>query len=119
VLGLVATPVALGGLFVLGGGGLSRVLRQRATQRDAVLAACFVLAVLTWVAFIAQLIRFPQAGGDPIKASYMLFLSPVFALFGLAAGRVLWRRGRSWRVGLGAWTALYALSYVGFLLTSW
>jgi 4-amino-4-deoxy-L-arabinose transferase-like glycosyltransferase len=119
LLGLLATPLALGGLLWFGAAGLARVLRGGASQRDAAFAAFLVLAGLTWAAFVVQLIRFPQAGGDPIKASYMLFLAPVFAISGLAAARRLWLRGRAWRWALAGWVALYAVSYLGFLATSW
>jgi len=119
VLGLLATPLALGGLLAFGGAGAARMLRGRATQREAGFAAFLILAAVAWVAFVVQLVRFPQAGGDPIKASYMLFLAPVFAISGLAAARWLWRRGRGWRWALSAWVVLYAVSYAGFLATSW
>ena len=102
VLGLVFSVVALAGLFLL-------------PRRPVLLA---VVAV-SWAAFVVQLIRFPQAGGDPIKASYLLYLAPVFAAAAVAAAGKLWARGSAWRAGLAAWAALYALSYAGFLATSW
>jgi 4-amino-4-deoxy-L-arabinose transferase-like glycosyltransferase len=96
VLGLAFTAVALAGLWLL--------------RRRPVLVA---LVAVTWVAFVVQLVRFPQEGGDPIKSSYMLFLAPVFALAAVAAGT------RLPRPLVTAWGALYALSYAGFLATSW
>jgi hypothetical protein len=119
VLGLLATPLALGGLLAFGGAGVARVLRGSRDRRDVAFAAFLVLAAVTWAAFLVQLIRFPQQGGDPIKSSYMLYLAPVFAVSGLAAARWLWARGRGWRPLLAAWAALYAVSYLGFLATSW
>jgi hypothetical protein len=61
----------------------------------------------------------PQAEGDPIKSSYMLFLAPVWALVAVRGGQALWERGGPWRVAVGAWTLLYACSYAGFLAMSW
>jgi 4-amino-4-deoxy-L-arabinose transferase-like glycosyltransferase len=119
VLGLLLTPLALGGLLAFGVPALSRLARARGDRRDVVFGTFLVLAAVTWAAFLVQLIRFPQQGGDPIKSSYMLFLAPVFAISGLAAARWLWRRGRGWRWALAAWAGLYAVSYAGFLATSW
>ena len=96
-----------------------RLVRGGWSRRDLVFGTFLVLAAVTWAAFLVQLIRFPQAGGDPIKSSYMLHLAPVFAIAGLAAGRWLWPRGRGWRCALLAWCGLYAVSYLGFLATSW
>jgi hypothetical protein len=119
VLGLVFTPLALGGLLAFGVTGLRRLVRGRWGRRDLVFGTFLVLAVVSWAAFVAQLVRFPQAGGDPIKSSYMLYLAPVFAISALAAARWLWTRGGGWRLALTAWGALYTLSYLGFLATSW
>jgi 4-amino-4-deoxy-L-arabinose transferase-like glycosyltransferase len=119
VLGLLATPLALVGLVALGLGALSRLIRGAAGRGAVVLGTFLVLAAVTWAAFLVQLIRFPQQGGDPIKSSYMLYLSPVFAIAGLAAAQRLWPRAAAWRVVLAAWAALYAVSYLGFLATSW
>lgn len=96
VLGLAFSAVALAGLWLL--------------RRWPILLA---LVAVTWVAFLVQLIRFPQEGGDPIKSSYMLYLSPVFALAAVEAGR------RLPRPLVLAWGTLYAISYAGFLATSW
>jgi hypothetical protein len=68
---------------------------------------------------VVTLVRHPQAGGDPIKASYMLYLVPLFALVLVRAASTLWRRRRLWRIAVGAWVALYTASLVGYLLTSW
>ena len=96
VLGLAFSAAALAGLWFL-------------RRWPALLA---VVAV-TWVGFVVQLVRFPQEGGDPIKSSYMLYLAPVFAVAAVEAGR------RLPRPLVLAWGALYALSYAGFVATSW
>jgi 4-amino-4-deoxy-L-arabinose transferase-like glycosyltransferase len=96
VLGLAFSVVAIAGLWFL--------------RRWPVLLG--VVAV-TWIGFVVQLIRFPQAGGDPIKASYLLFLAPIFAVAAVEAGR------RLPRPLVLAWCVLYAVSYAGFLVTSW
>ena len=107
MLGLLATPLVVAGLVAL------------ARRREFAGVAFALLVGLSWIGFVVQLVRFPQAGGDPIKSSYMLYLAPVVAIAALAAGEWLWQRGRAWRVALVAWPALYALSYAGFLVTSW
>lgn len=96
VLGLAFSAVALAGLWFL--------------WRWPTLLA---VAGVTWVAFVIQLVRFPQEGGDPIKSSYMLYLAPVFALTAVEAS------ARLPRALVLAWAALYAVSYAGFLATSW
>ncbi|MBA3329572.1 MAG: glycosyltransferase family 39 protein [Actinobacteria bacterium] len=118
-LGLLAGPLALSGLLGFGGAALGRLVRRvERGPRDFALAACLVLAALSWAGFVIQLVRFPQAGGDPIKSSYLLHLAPVFALSGLAAGQWLWRRGAGFRLALLAFAGLYALSWAGFTLTA-
>ena len=96
VLGLAFSVVALAGLWFL--------------RRQPVLLG---IVATTWIGFVVQNIRFPQAGGDPIKASYLLFLAPIFALAAVEAGR------RLPRPLVLLWAGLYAISYAGFLATSW
>jgi 4-amino-4-deoxy-L-arabinose transferase-like glycosyltransferase len=96
ILGLAFSAVAILGLWFL--------------RRWPVLLG--VVAV-TWIGFVVQLIRSPQAGGDPIKASYLLFLAPIFALGAVEGGR------RLPRPLVLIWAGLYAVSYAGFLATSW
>ncbi|MEX2645748.1 MAG: hypothetical protein WD249_05750 [Gaiellaceae bacterium] len=96
VLGLAFSVVAIAGLWFL--------------RRWPVLLG---VVGVTWIGFVVQLIRFPQAGGDPIKSSYLLFLAPIFALAAVEAGR------RLPRPLVLAWGGLYAVSYAGFLATSW
>ena len=78
-----------------------------------------LLAALSWIAFVVTLVRYPQAEGDPVKASYMLYLVPLFALALVRAASTLWRRHKLWRIAIAAWVTLYAASFVGYLLTSW
>jgi 4-amino-4-deoxy-L-arabinose transferase-like glycosyltransferase len=96
VLGLAFSAVAIAGLWFL--------------RRRPVLLGIVATA---WIGFIVQNIRFPQAGGDPIKGSYLLFLAPMFALAAVEAGR------RLPRPLVLLWGGLYAVSYAGFLATSW
>jgi 4-amino-4-deoxy-L-arabinose transferase-like glycosyltransferase len=96
VLGLAFSAVAIAGLWFL--------------RRWPVLLG---VVGVTWIGFVVQLIRFPQAGGDPIRSSYLLFLAPIFALAAVEAGR------RLPRPLVLAWGGLYAVSYAGFLATSW
>jgi 4-amino-4-deoxy-L-arabinose transferase-like glycosyltransferase len=120
LLGLVADSIVLAGLLLLGLPALLRVARGRSRyDGDAPLATLALLAVVAWVAFVATLVRYPQAGGDPIKASYLLFLAPAAAIFGVAYGDRLWRRSPWWRVALLGWSLLYALSYAGVLVTTY
>ena len=60
---------------------------------------------------MAQIVRYPQLGGKEIKASYLLFAAPGFAIFSVASWLALARR-RAW-VGptLTAVAALYVVSY--------
>jgi hypothetical protein len=120
VLGFPLAALAVGGLVAFGGGALRRVLERRArSSRDVALAACLVLAAASWAAFVIQLVRFPQGGGDPIKPTYLLYLAPAFAIGGVLAARWLWRRGIAWRVGLAALAVLWAASYAGYLVTAY
>lgn len=120
VLGFVAEALAIVGLAAFGGGALARVWRGGdETARDVALAVGFLLATLAWIAFVVQLVRFPQGGGDPIKPSYLLFLAPVFAIGGLLSARWLWRRDRGWRPALLIFAGLCAVSYAGYLVTAY
>ena len=120
VLGVFAAVVALAGLV---GVGLPAVVAAARGRRlgagEAVFATFLVLAILTWAAFVVTLIRFPQAEGDPIKSSYMLYLTPALVVAAVAFVERLWRKGTAWQAAALAWSALYAVSYAGFLATSW
>jgi len=105
---------------LLGIPALFRSARRRGREAGDALPATFaLLTIASWAAFVATLVRYPQAGGDPIKASYLLFLAPAAAVFGVAYGERLWRRARGWRVALVAWALLYAISYAGVLVTTY
>ena len=119
VLGLLATPLLVGGLAVCGVRGVRGLASGARRTHEFAFATFALLAAFSWIAFVVQLVRFPQAGGDPIKARYMLSLGPVVALAGVAAGEAVWERGRAWRAALLALAAAGAVSYAGFLLTSW
>ena len=107
--------LGLGGDALVIAGFVLLWLRRR---RDPLVLSLTLLSVIAWVAFVATLIRFPQTSGDPIKSSYLLFLAPVAAISGVAAGERLWhdRRGR---VVLAAWSLLYVVSFVGVLVTTY
>jgi 4-amino-4-deoxy-L-arabinose transferase-like glycosyltransferase len=120
ILGLGADALVLAGLALLALPALVRVVRGRAgAGGDAVLATFALLALTAWAAFVVTLVRYPQAGGDPIKASYLAFLTPVAAILGVAYGERLWRRAPAWRLALAAWAVLYAVSYAGVLATTY
>jgi hypothetical protein len=112
VLGFGGDALVLGGLLLLGIPALARVAKRRSTERvDAALATLTTIFVVSWAAFVAELVRFPQRGGDPIKGHYLLFLAPVSAAFAIAAGFALARRGGWRRAVLFGWAGVYALSW--------
>jgi hypothetical protein len=119
VLGLLLTPLAAGGLVAFGGAGAARLWERRARRPDFAYATFLLLAAVSWIGFVVTLVRFPQAGGDPIKSSYMLYLAPVFAISGIAAADYLWRRALGWRVALASLGAVCLASYVGYLVTAY
>jgi hypothetical protein len=120
VLGFGGDLLVLAGVALLGIPALVRAARRRAHGRaDTLLATLVLLSLATWAAFVFTLVRHPQVDGDPIKASYMLFLAPALALFGVAYGERLWRRGRGWQAALATWALLYAISYAGVLVTTY
>jgi 4-amino-4-deoxy-L-arabinose transferase-like glycosyltransferase len=112
VLGLVFDVLAVVGLLWFG----ARAVRRR---EGPVLVTLTILFVVSWATFVATLVHYPQAGGDPIKASYVLFLAPAAALYAVLVGDHLWRRGRGWRLALVALCALYGLSFLGVLVTTY
>lgn len=112
VLGFGGDALVLGGLLLLGAPALVRVVKREASSAaDAALATLTTVFIISWLAFVATLLRFPQRGGDPIKGHYLLFLAPVSAAFAIAAGYALVGRGGWARVLLLAWTAAYAVSW--------
>ena len=119
VLGLGGDALVLWGLFAAGVPATRRALRAPpATRQDAALVAMTTLFVLSWLAFVAMLLRFPQADGDPIQAHYLLFLGPVSCVFGVIAAMRAWRRGTAWRAAVLGWAALYSISYAATLWTA-
>ncbi len=119
LLGLAADAVVLAGFALIGLPALFRVARRRRRSAgDTLLTTLALLTIAAWAAFVVTLVQYPQAGGDPIKSSYLLFLAPAAAVFGVAYGDRLWRRGHGWQYGLVAWSLLYAISYAGVLATT-
>ena len=119
VLGLPASVLAVAALLAFGVPALRRLGRGAARPPDFLFATSFLLATLSWASFVITLVRFPQEGGDPVKASYMLYLVPVFALVLVRAGSELRRRRLSWRIAVDTWVVLYAASMAGYLATAW
>jgi 4-amino-4-deoxy-L-arabinose transferase-like glycosyltransferase len=112
VLGFGGDALVLGGVALIGVPALLRAAKRRATaSADAALAVLTTLFLLSWATFIATLVRFPQREGDPIKAHYLLFLAPVSAVFAIAAGLAMWRRGGWRRPLLYGWLAAYSVSW--------
>jgi uncharacterized repeat protein (TIGR01451 family) len=110
VLGLVGDVLALGGLFALAVPAAIRVLRGSRSPADIGLGLLAVLALAAFAAFVVELVRFPQRYGDPIKSSYLLFTTPCWAIFSVAAWCALRRRKRI-GAALAALAALYVVSY--------
>jgi hypothetical protein len=119
VLGLGGDALVIGGVALIGAPALLRVTRKHGVlPGDAAFATLTILFVVSWAAFVGTLTRFPQHDNDPTKARYLLFLAPVAAVFGIAAGQALVRR-RGWRrAAFLAWVAAYAVSWVFTILTA-
>jgi hypothetical protein len=112
VLGFGGDALVLGGVALLGIPAFVRVVRRGSrAPLDRALAVLAAVFVLSWVAYVAELVRFPQSGGDPIKAHYLLFLAPVSAVFAIAAASVLVRRGGWRRVLVACWVVAYSVSW--------
>jgi hypothetical protein len=112
VLGFVADGLALGGLFAIGIPALVRSVPRRAHRTgDRPLALLTLVVVVGFVGFVTQIVRFPQITGVEIKASYLMFTAPCFAVFSVAAWLALARWRRSAGVVLSAAAVLYAFSY--------
>lgn len=116
VLGLVADALALGGLAALALPALLRILRRRkGPETDVGLGVLALLAVVSFAAFVVMLIRFPQQYGDPIKSSYLLFTTPCWAIFSVAAWAALRRHHRRLNLLLVVVAVLYGASYAADL----
>jgi 4-amino-4-deoxy-L-arabinose transferase-like glycosyltransferase len=87
-------------------------------RRNAALGVLASLFVLAWAAYVFELIRFPQKGGDPIKAHYLLFLAPVAVVFAIASGASMARRGGWRRALLYSWVCAYTVSWALTLATA-
>ena len=112
VLGLLADALALGGLVAIGFPAFRRLARGRDVgDRDPALGFLALLAVTAFLALAAQIIRYPQSGGKEIKASYLLFTAPAWAVFSVAAWVAVTRRRPVVKVVLIGAAALYAVSY--------
>ena len=82
----------------------------RVSQSDGALGFLALLAAAAVVALAAQIIRYPQVDGKEIKASYLMFTAPCWAVFSVAAWTALWRRP-TLRIVLAIAASLYVLSY--------
>jgi 4-amino-4-deoxy-L-arabinose transferase-like glycosyltransferase len=116
VLGVVGGALCLFGFARFGVPAAWRALRGRARDRspdgrDLPLAFLAFLAATALVAFVLQLVRYPQVEGDQIKATYLFFAAPTWAVFTVAAWTYATARSGAARVLLPAWAVLYALSY--------
>ena len=112
VLGFFADALAIGGLVLLALPALWRVLRRRDEAPAEVGLA--VLALLTLAAlggFVTELLRFPQQYDDPIKSSYLLFTTPCWAVFSVAAWSAIRKRHRLLNGLLVVVAGLYVVSY--------
>jgi 4-amino-4-deoxy-L-arabinose transferase-like glycosyltransferase len=114
VLGFAGDALALGGLALVGVPAALRVARRRAHDADLAWLLLAALGVVAFVAFVVQLVRFPQAEGDPIKASYLLFTAPCWAALSVAVWDRLRRRPRA-AAAVAAVGVLYVVSYAATL----
>lgn len=113
VLGFGGDALGLLGLALLGVPALLRLLRRR-LRGDPDFAAAFLAAVAigAFAAFVLTILRYPQADGKEIKASYMLFATPCWAVFAVGGWSWLAERARlAGRVLLPGYALLYAASY--------
>lgn len=109
VLGFAGDALALGGLALVGVPAAARVARRRMLDADPGWMLLTTLAVVSFVAFVVELVRFPQTQGDPIKASYLLFTAPCWAALSIAA----WDRLRDSRPRVAAGVVGVGVLYVG------
>jgi Dolichyl-phosphate-mannose-protein mannosyltransferase/Domain of unknown function DUF11 len=111
ILGFAGDALALGGLAAFGIPALLRLARRRSRPTDAALGLLALVAIVGFAAFSAQIVRYPQLGGKEIKASYLMFAAPGFAVFSVASwlAIVRWRRWAG--AALVALASLYVVSY--------
>jgi hypothetical protein len=117
VLGFVGDLLALVGLGLTGVPAVARLVRGRSATAvgDVGWALIAVLAVASFAAYFVTVVRFPQAQGDPIKSSYLLFTAPCWAALSMAAWRWAHHRSRVGRYCLCAFAVLYLGSYGAML----
>jgi hypothetical protein len=115
VLGFAGDGLALGGLGVVAVPAALRVLRGRGREADARWTLLATLAIVSFVAFVIELVRFPQAQGDPIKTSYLLFTVPYWAAFTVAAWELLRRHAPRVALAMAGVGVLYVGSYTAML----
>jgi hypothetical protein len=90
---------------------LLRSVRKR-TDRIETAYGLFALVALGGLPGLAlQIVRYPQLSGLEIKASYLLFTAPCWAVFSVAAWIALKRRTRKAGPVLVTVAALYLISY--------
>jgi hypothetical protein len=111
VIGLMADALALGGLAVFGVPALLRLIQRRAGDTDAAYGLLALLALAGVFGLAIQVVRYPQLSGLEIKASYLLFTAPCWAVFSVAAWIELMRRRRRAGTVLVVAAGLYAVSY--------
>jgi 4-amino-4-deoxy-L-arabinose transferase-like glycosyltransferase len=112
VLGFGGDALVIGGVALVGIPALVRVARRRdVLPADGAFAVLTTLFLLAWAGFIGMLVRFPQRDSDPVKARYLLFIAPACAVFAVAAGTLLARRGGWRRTLLYAWVGAYTVSW--------
>ncbi len=112
VLGFFADALAIGGLVLLALPALVRVVRRREpSPADVGLALLGLLALVAFAGFVTMLIRFPQQYDDPIKSSYLLFTTPCWAVFSVAAWSAIRRRHRYLNAVLVLVASAYVVSY--------
>jgi 4-amino-4-deoxy-L-arabinose transferase-like glycosyltransferase len=119
VLGFGGDALVVGGVAVVGVPALLRVARRRnVLPADGAFAVLTTLFLLAWAGFIGTLVRFPQRDSDPVKSRYLLFIAPACAVFAIAAGSALVRRGGWRRALLYAWVAVYSVSWALTIATA-
>jgi len=119
VLGFGGDALVLVGVVAFGLTAVRRVAtRSPLRSNDAALTVLTSLFLLSWGAFVEQLVRYPWRDGDTIKVHYLLYLAPVSVVFAIASGAALVRRGGWRRALLLCWLALYTVSWALTLVTA-
>ena len=112
VLGFFADALAIGGLTLLALPAFVRVLRRRDPDApDVGLALLALVAVVSFAGFVLMLLRFPQQYDDPIKSSYLLFTTPCWAIFSVAAWSWVHMHRKRLNAVLAVAAGLYVVTY--------